>query len=96
MELLGLVVLGAVAIVLLGLLMWGTRNPLVWWVLCVLATGMGTCLLVWGILLYNQQEVLPFASPALVIGAGAGCLAASIPLLVAAIVGSCSRRGRQA
>lgn len=96
MDLLGLVIFGAVAIVLLGLLIWGTRNPLVWWVLCVLATGTGTCLLVWGILLYSHQEELPFASPALVIGAGAGSLAASIVLLVAAIVGSCSRRRHQA
>lgn len=86
------VVLGVLAIVVLGLLVWGVKNPLIWWLLCVIGTGTGASLLVWGILIYNQPEQLPFGSPAMIIGAGSGFLAGSVILLVAAIIGSCSRK----
>ena len=92
MDLLGLAVIGVVAIVVLGLLIWGTRNPLIWWILCVMGTGTGAGLLVWGLLIYGQEEQLPFGTPAGIIGAGAGFLAGSVVLFVAAIFGSCCRR----
>ena len=86
------VVLSVLAVVVLGLLVWGVKNPLIWWLLCVIGTGTGAGLLVWGILIYNQPEQLPFGSPAMIIGAGSGFLAGSVVLLVAAIIGSCSRK----
>ncbi len=92
MDLMVLAVIGVAAIVLLGLLIWGAKNPLIWWLLCVIGTGMGTGLLVWGLLILHQDEQLPFGSPAMTVGAGAGFLAGSLVLLVAAIIGSCSRR----
>jgi hypothetical protein len=81
-----------VAIVVLGLLIWGTKNPWIWWILCVMATGTGAGLLVWGLLIYGQEEEALICTPAGIIGAGAGCLAGSIVLFVAAIFGSCCRR----
>ncbi|MHB0960076.1 MAG: hypothetical protein ACYC0X_19925 [Pirellulaceae bacterium] len=89
------VVLSVLALVLLGLLIWGAKNPAIWWLLCVIGTGTGAGLLVWGILIYNQPEQLPFGSPAMIIGAGAGFLASSVVLLVAAIIGSCARKKQQ-
>ena len=92
MDLLAVAVVGLAAIVLLGLLIWGAKNPLIWWLLCVIGTGMGTGFLVWGLLMFHQEEQLPFGSPAMMVGAGAGFLAGSLVLLVAAIIGSCTRR----
>jgi hypothetical protein len=94
MDLLGLVVAGVFAIVMLGLLIWGAKNPLIWWILCVIGTGAGAGLLVWGLLMYHREEQLPFGSPAGIIGAGAGFLAGSVVLFVAALVGCCCRRKR--
>lgn len=92
MDLLSLAVVGGVAVVVLGLLIWGTRNPLIWWILCVMGTGTGAGLLVWGLLIYGQEEELLIGTPAAMIGAGAGFLAGSIVLFVAAIIGCCRRR----
>jgi hypothetical protein len=88
----GLAIVGVVAIVVLGLLIWGAKNPLIWWILCVIGTGAGAGLLVWGCLMLHQEDEIPFGSPAAIIGAGAGFLAGSAVLVVAAIIGSCSRR----
>lgn len=92
MDLFGLTVVGAVAIVVLGLLIWGTKNPWIWWILCVMGTGTGVGLLVWGLLINGQEEELVIGTPAGLIGAGAGFLAGSVVLFVAAIFGSCCRR----
>jgi len=86
------VLVGVFAIVLLGLLIWGAKNPLVWWILCVIGTGTGAGLLVWGLLIYHHENELPFGSPAGIIGAGAGFLAGSVVLFVAALIRSCCRR----
>lgn len=92
MDLLGLTVVGVVAVVVLGLLISGTKNPLIWWILCVMGTGTGAGLLVWGLIIYGQEDELLIGTPAGIIGAGAGFLAGSIVLFVAAIFGSCCRR----
>jgi hypothetical protein len=90
-----LLVLGVSAVVLLGLLVWGAKNPLIWWLLCVIGTGTGAGLLVWGLLMFHEEDQLALGSPAGIVGAGAGLLAGSVVLFVAAIIGSCSRRRQQ-
>jgi hypothetical protein len=86
-------IVAAVAIVLVGLLIWGARNPLVWRILSVIGMGTGAGFLVWGILLAAMNEEPPLASPAGVIAIGAGALVGSIALLVVSFCGSC--RGRK-
>ena len=90
----GLAVVGVIAIVLIGLLVWGARNPLVWRVLSVVGMATGAGFLVWGILMASMNEEPPFASPAGIIAIGAGGLVGSIALLVISFCGSCTgRRG---
>jgi hypothetical protein len=81
-----------VAIVLIGLLIWGARTPWVWRILSVLGMGTGAGVLVWGILLATMKEEPPFATPAGIIGIGAGALVGSIALLVISLCGSCGGR----
>ena len=86
-------VVAIVLIVLIGLLIWGAWNPLVWRVLSVLGMGTGAGFLVWGILMAAMQEEPRFGSPAGIIAIGAGTLVGSIALLVISFCGSC--RGRK-
>jgi hypothetical protein len=79
-------------VVFIGLVIWGTRNPLVWRILSALGMGAGTGLLVWGILMAAKMQQPPFASPAAIIAIGAGTLAGSITLLVISFCGSCTGR----
>ena len=81
-----------VLIVLIGLLIRGAWHPLVWRILSVLGMGAGAGLLVWGILLATMKEEPPFATPAGIIGIGAGVLVGSIALLVISLCGSCGGR----
>ncbi len=78
-----------VPVVLIGLLIWGAWNPLVWRVLSVLGMATGAGSLVWGILMAAMKEEAPFATPAGIIGIGAGVLVGSIALLVISFCGSC-------
>ncbi len=87
-----LIVIGVLALILLGLLIWGAKNPLIWWLLCVIGTGLGTGMLVWGLLMRHHGDETVVASPAAIVGAGAGLMAGSLVLFVAAIIGSCARR----
>lgn len=86
------VVAAIAAIVLIGLLIWGARNSLVWRVLSVLGMGTGGGLLVWGILMATMKQEPPVASPAGVIAIGAGMLIGSVALLVISFCGSCKAR----
>ena len=88
-PLLALVVL---AIALIGLLIWGAWHPLIWRLFSVLGIGAGGGLLVWGIMMAALKESPPFASPAGIIGIGAGVLIGSIALLVVSFCGSCLGR----
>jgi hypothetical protein len=88
-----IVVVAIVAIVLIGLLIWGARNPLVWRILSVIGMGTGAGFLVWGILMAAMNEQPPLASPAGIIAIGAGALVGSIALLVISFCGNC--RGRK-
>lgn len=88
-----LIVAIVATIVLLALLIWGARNPLVWRIMSVLGMGTGAGFLVWGILLATTKDVPAFISPAGIIGIGAGVLVASIALLVISFCGS--YRGRK-
>ena len=82
-----------------GLLIWGLWNPksLATCVigaarlLAVLAMGGGVGLLVWGIVAAAMGEPVPIATPAGIIGTGAGSLTGGIVLLVLSITcgGSC-------
>ena len=87
-----LAILAIVAIVLIGLLIWGARNPLVWRILSVLGMGTGGGLLVWGILMATMKQDRPVASPAGITAIGAGVLIGSITLLVISFCGSCKAR----
>jgi hypothetical protein len=90
----GLAIGGAVAMVLLGLLIWGARNLLVWRLLSVLGMGTGAGFLVWGIMLASLKQESPIGSAAAVIAVGAGVLVGAIVLLVVSFCGSCTgRRG---
>jgi hypothetical protein len=86
-------VVAIVSIVLIGLLIWGAINPLVWRILSVLGMGTGAGFLVWGIMMASLNEETRFASPAGIIAIGAGVLVGSIALLVISFCGSC--RGRK-
>jgi len=87
-----MVVVTAAAIVLIGFLIWGAWQPLVWRILSVLGMGTGAGLLVWGILTAAMQEEPRFGSPAGLIALGAGVLVGSIALLVLSFCGGCRSR----
>jgi len=87
-----LAVVAVLAVVLIGLLIWGARNPLVWRLLAVLGMGTGAGFLVWGILLAAMNEAPPLISPAGIIALGAGALVGSIVLLVVSYCGGCRTR----
>ena len=89
-PLLALVVL---AIALIGLLIWGAWHPLIWRLFSVLGIGAGGGFLVWGIMMASLKEEAPFASPAGIIGIGAGVLIGFIALLVISFCGG--SRGRK-
>ena len=78
--------------VLIGLLIWGVWNPLVWRVLSVLGMATGAGFLVWGIMLAAMKEEAPFATPAAITAIGAGVLVGSIALLVISFCGRCQAR----
>ena len=82
-----------IAVALIGLLIWGAWKPLIWRLFSVLGIGAGGGCLVWGIMMAALKESPPFASPAGIIGIGAGVLIGSIALLVISFCGSC--RGRK-
>jgi len=75
------VVAAAVALVAV-LVIWGLRNPAIWRLLSVFAVGGGAGLLVWGITAAAMGEEPAAASPAGLIGIGAGVLVGGIMLLV--------------
>jgi hypothetical protein len=81
-----------IAIALIGLLIWGAWHPLVWRLFSVLGMGAGGGFLVWGIMMAALKEEPPFASPAGIIGIGAGVLIGSIVLLVISCCKSCTGR----
>jgi hypothetical protein len=81
---------GVAAVIVLGLLVWGVRNPVVWRLLSVLAVGSGVSLLVWGITSAAMGEELAIVTPTGLIGAGAGVTVGGIMLFVISL---CGRRG---
>jgi hypothetical protein len=87
-----LMALVVIAIALIGLLIWGAWHPLMWRLLSVVGIGAGGGFLVWGIMMASLKEEPPFASPAGIIGIGAGVLIASVALLVISFCGSCLGR----
>jgi hypothetical protein len=86
-----LVIGGVVAVVLLGLLIWGAKNPLVWRILSVFGMGTGAGFLVWGIMLASVRQEPPIGSAAGIIAVGSGGLVGAIALLVISFCGSCRR-----
>jgi hypothetical protein len=72
---------------LLGLFLWGIKNPVVWRLLAALGMAVGSGLLVWGIVAAATGEPIPLGPPAGIIGAGAGVMTGAITLLVISFVG---------
>jgi len=73
---------------LVGLFLWGLKNPVVWRLLAALGMAVGSGLLVWGIVAAATREPLPLGLPAAgIIGIGAGILTGAITLLVLSFVG---------
>ncbi len=81
----------AAAVLLLVLLLWGMKNPLIWRLLSVFAVSGGVGVLVWGITSAAMGEEPLIASPTALIGTGAGVLVAGIMLLVISFFGKPSR-----
>ena len=82
-------ILGSVgALILLGLLLWGVKNRLVWRLLSVFGVGSGVGLLVWGITAAALGEQPSIGSPTSLMGTGAGVMAGGIMLLVISFTGS--------
>jgi hypothetical protein len=72
---------------LVGLFLWGIKNPVIWRLLAALGMAVGSGLLVWGIVAAATGEPIPSCSPAGIIGAGAGIMTGAITLLVISFVG---------
>ena len=88
----GLAIVGVIATALIGLLIWGAKNPLVWRLLSVLGMGTGAGFLVWGIIMAAMKQEPPIGSPAGIIAVGAGVLVGAIVLLVTSFCGGCTAR----
>jgi len=82
---------GVAAVLLLGLLIWGVRNPVVWRLLSVVAVGSGVTFLVWGITSAAMGEQPAIGSPTSLIGAGAGVMVGGIMLFIISLCGKCPR-----
>ena len=89
--LLVLLVAGVGAVILLVLLLWGVKNPVVWRLLSVLGFAGGVGLLVWGITSAAMGEQPAIGSPTSLMGTGAGVMAGAIMLLVISFLGKCPR-----
>jgi hypothetical protein len=82
-----LAIVGVVVVALVALLIWGSKNRLVWRLLAVVGMGTGVGLLVWGIIIAAMKEEPPIGSPAGIIATGAGVLVSAIVLLVMSFLG---------
>ena len=89
----GLVIAGVLAIVLLGLLVWGVKKPVVWRLLSVFGMAVGSGVLVWGIMAAATGMTPSNSSPPVIIGTGAGVLVGAISLLVISFLGGNPREG---
>ena len=78
---------GVAALILLGLLIWGIKNPIVWRLLSVIAVGSGVSFLVWGITSAAMGDEPSIGSPTGLIGAGAGVTVGGIMLFVISLCG---------
>ena len=78
-----------VPVVLIGLLIWGAWNPLVWRVLSVLGMATGAGFLVWGILMAAMKEECALCYACWHHWHWRGVLVGSIALLVISFCGGC-------
>jgi hypothetical protein len=74
-------------LILLALLIWGVKNPVVWRLLSVFAVAGGVSLLVWGITSAAMREQNLIASPTSLIGGGAGVMVGGIMLFIISFCG---------
>ncbi len=81
------IIAGVGTLILLGLLIWGVRNPIVWRLLSVIAVGSGVSFLVWGITSAAMRQEPSIGSPTGLIGAGAGVTVGGIMLFVISLCG---------
>jgi hypothetical protein len=79
------------AVLILLLLLWGVKNPIVWRLLSVLGVAAGVGVLVWGITSAAMGQEPSIGSPTGLIGTGAGVMVGGIMLLVISFLGKCSR-----
>jgi len=80
---------GVAALIVLGLLIWGAKNPVVWRPLSVVAVGAGVSFLVWGIMSAAMCEPPAIGSATSLIGAGSGMTVGGIMLFVISL---CTKR----
>ena len=92
-KIVGLVIAGGFAVVLIGLLIWGVKRPVVWRLLSVFGMAVGSGLLVRGIMEAAMNQQPAHASPPVVIGVGAGVLVGAITLLVISFLSGGTREG---
>ena len=85
-------IVGVIAVVVIGLLIWGASKPLVRRLLSVLGMGTGTGFSVWGIMLAATKEESPLGSAAGRIAVGAEGLVGAIGPRVISLCGSCTGR----
>ena len=86
-KIVGLVIAGGLAIVLLGLLIWGVKKPVVWRLLSVFGMAVGSGVLVWGIMAAAMDSMPSSGSAAVIIGVGAGVLVGAVSLLAISFLG---------
>jgi hypothetical protein len=78
-------------ILLLGLLLWGLKNPLVWTIVSALAIAGGVGGLVWGImqvvlLQHDERTSRHISDASLAMGIGSGAIVGGIVLLIVSLV----------
>lgn len=76
-------------VLLILLLLWGVKNPVVWRLLSVFAVAGGVGFLVWGITSAAMGEKPSLGSPTGLIGTGAGVMVGGIMLLVISFCRKC-------
>ena len=77
-------------LVILGLLLWGIKNPLAWLVVAVLAIAIGAGCAIYGLtlLLANRNASYGVTEGAVHLGAGCGAVVGGVVLLVLGLIRS--------
>ena len=76
------------ALIILGLLLWGIKNPLAWLVVAVLAIAIGSGCAIYGltILLANRDGSYGLTEAAMQLGGGCGAVLGGVVLLLLGLI----------